>query len=311
MLTEMEIMKRDLKSVKQEDVSSVNLTYVEAQYISLKGHPQYNENWLNQKIFDDPSILGLGELAVLKRERPQPKAGRLDLLLKDVNSGRRYTVELQLGTVDESHIIRTIEYWDNERKRYPQIDHCAVICAETINARFLKVISLFNGHIPLIALQVKAIQIDDKIALTFTKVLDEVQLGLDTHDEEIPEVTRSYWEQKVSTEAVNAVDKLVLSIQRLTGRFEIKYNKYYIGCVVAGRSANFVVFKPQRGGIRLEVPFKLTEDEINELEKAKIEVLDYATYWRVHPLRIGLELASNPSDILLNLMKRAYSEYFE
>jgi hypothetical protein len=63
--------------------------------------------------------------------------GRLDLLLQDVDTNRRYEVEIQLGKTDESHIIRTIEYWDIERKRYPQYDHCAVIIAEDITSRFL------------------------------------------------------------------------------------------------------------------------------------------------------------------------------
>jgi hypothetical protein len=44
----------------------------------------------------------------------------LDLLLQDADGNRRYEVEVQLGKTDESHIIRTIEYWDIERKRYPQ-----------------------------------------------------------------------------------------------------------------------------------------------------------------------------------------------
>jgi len=56
-------------------------------------------------------------------------------------------VEVQLGSTDESHIIRVIEYWDVERKRYPQYDHCAVLIAEEITARFLNVIGLFNGTI--------------------------------------------------------------------------------------------------------------------------------------------------------------------
>ena len=53
---------------------------------------------------------------------------------------------------------RTIEYWDIERKRYPQYEHSAVIVAEDITARFLNVISLFNGQIPLMALQMSAFQ---------------------------------------------------------------------------------------------------------------------------------------------------------
>ncbi len=65
----------------------------------------------------------------------------LDLLLQDPDTNRRYEVELQLGPTDESHIIRTIECWDIERKRYPQYDHCAVIVAEDITSRFLNVIS--------------------------------------------------------------------------------------------------------------------------------------------------------------------------
>jgi len=34
-------------------------------------------------------------------------------------------VELMLGSVAPSHIIRCIEYWDIERRRYPGYDHIA------------------------------------------------------------------------------------------------------------------------------------------------------------------------------------------
>ena len=34
------------------------------------------------------------------------------------------------------------EYWDIERRRYPQYDHCAVLIAEDITSRFL------NGGFP-------------------------------------------------------------------------------------------------------------------------------------------------------------------
>ena len=58
-----------------------------------------------------------------------------------------YEIEIQLGATDPSHIIRTVEYWDTEKKRYPQYDHCAVIVAEEIIGRFMNVISLFNGEV--------------------------------------------------------------------------------------------------------------------------------------------------------------------
>ncbi len=103
------------------------LNYVKAEKIWLKKHPELNEVWLRERIVEDPQILGLGDLETKDVERSQPSAGRLDLLLQDSESGKRYEVELMLGAVNESHIIRCIEYWDIERKRYPQYDHTAVL----------------------------------------------------------------------------------------------------------------------------------------------------------------------------------------
>ena len=122
---------------------------VSAEKISLKNHPDIKEDNIQQFIFENPTVLGLGDLTPIRREKTQPSGGRLDVLMADDND-TRYEIEIQLGATDPSHIIRTIEYWDNERKRYPQYDHCAVIVAEEITGRFMNVIQLFNGSIPLI-----------------------------------------------------------------------------------------------------------------------------------------------------------------
>src|SRR3989442_10337156 len=86
------------------------LKYTKPERVSLREHPEYDERWLQQQIADDPSILTLGDLALLTREVIQPTRGRLDLLLRDPSSNQRYEVEIQLGKTDEAHIIRTIEY---------------------------------------------------------------------------------------------------------------------------------------------------------------------------------------------------------
>ena len=154
------------------------------------------------------------------KERQQPRAGRLNLLLQDTDSSRRYEVEIQLGSIDESHIIRTIEYWDLERKRYPQYDHTAVIVAEDITSRFLNVISLFNGFIPLVAIQLSAIKIGDQISLVSTKVLDQMILGLEEEDEgEV--VDRSYWEKRGTKSTVILADKLLEYIQSFASTIEM------------------------------------------------------------------------------------------
>src|SRR6266487_6012403 len=152
--------------------------YLKPEKINLRGHPELSEKWVQQRIAEDPTLLGLGELVLKDKERIQPRAGRLDLLFQDVESTRRYEVEIQLGSTDETHIIRTIEYWDIERKRYPQYDHTAVIVAEDITSRFLNVIGLFNGFIPLVAIQLNAIRLGEQVSLVCTTVMDERRLGL-------------------------------------------------------------------------------------------------------------------------------------
>jgi hypothetical protein len=61
-------------------------------------------------------------------------------LFEDPDATKRYEVELMLGRVDETHIIRAIEYPDIERKRYPNYANVAVLAAEEITSRFLNVI---------------------------------------------------------------------------------------------------------------------------------------------------------------------------
>jgi len=80
--------------------------------IEIKNHPEINEKMIQDKIAENPSILGLGDLVLKDKERIQPRSGRLDLLMQDPDTNRRYEIEIQLGKTDESHIIRTIEYWD-------------------------------------------------------------------------------------------------------------------------------------------------------------------------------------------------------
>ena len=95
----------------------MTLRFIKPERILLENHPDYTDKWVQERIAEDPSILGLGDLVLKEKERIQPRAGRLDLLLQDAESSTRYEVEIQLGGTDESHIIRTIEYWKRKVDR--------------------------------------------------------------------------------------------------------------------------------------------------------------------------------------------------
>jgi hypothetical protein len=76
--------------------------YVKPERIWLKGNPVLTERWVEDRIAADPAILNLGDLVLRERQRPQPRAGRLDLLLQDPITLKRYEVELQIGSTDEA-----------------------------------------------------------------------------------------------------------------------------------------------------------------------------------------------------------------
>jgi len=86
----------------------------------------------------------------------------LDILLKNPEDDTMYEVEVMLGETDETHIIRTIEYWDNEKRKWPQRQHYAVLVAENITRRFFNVIQLFSHSIPIIGIQANLIEVNDQ-----------------------------------------------------------------------------------------------------------------------------------------------------
>ncbi len=280
------------------------MKHIQLNPVSLKNHPEINEKWIQELIANDPKILGLGDVVVRDKERQQPRAGRLDLLLQDSDTGRRYEVELQLGTTDESHIIRTIEYWDLERKRYPQYDHCAVIIAEQMTGRFLNVVSLFNGFIPLIALQMTGYKLDGGVALTFTRVLDEMPLG-PVEEDEVQELTdRSYWEKRGSKATLKLLDNMIDLIQELAPGYEPKYNKFYVGLAKEGTPNNFALFKIRKKAILVEIKIPKSESVTNLIEESGLDSLDYTKWGRYRFYFTPSDLESN-SELLKGLFKNA------
>lgn len=284
------------------------MKHVKLKKINLKSNSQYNEAWLQEVIASDPSILGVGDVILKDRERIHPGAGRLDLLLQEADGHGRFEVEIQLGKCDESHIIRTIEYWDIERRRYPQYDHTAVIIAEDITSRFLNVIGLFNGFIPIMAIQVSAIETPEGIGLHFTKVLDTVRLGYLDEDEETKEATdRNYWEnQRGTVKTVKLADRILEIVKEFIPTAEQSYNKYYIGFWVDGKACNFAICRPQKNSLRLEIGLPESEEYDEIISSSELDILDYDKRWGKYRIKLNEEEITKKKDTIKNLLIKAY-----
>ena len=285
------------------------MEYVKPEIISLKNNSEFNEKWLQAKIEEDPSILGLGDIEFRDTEKIQIGGGRLDTILYDPEDKRRYEVEIQLGKTDESHIIRTIEYWDLERKKNPQYEHCAVIIAEDITSRFLNVISLFNGFIPLIAIQVKAIKVEDKISLFFTKVLDEVKFELLDEDTNSEPTNREYWEKKATKLTLKLTDSILKKLGELTGDYNLKYNKHYIGLEQNSIANNFISFVPRKSVVLMNIRIDRTEELDEQLEKSDLDVLSYDKQWKQYRIRLKESDLEANFEIIKKFTEIAKNEY--
>jgi len=275
--------------------------------VSIKRTPELSERWVQDTIANDPTILGLGDLVVRDRERPQTNAGRLDLLLQDPDTLKRFEVEIQLGATDESHVIRTVEYWDVERKRYPQYEHAAVIVAEEITGRFLNVIQLFNGAIPLIALKMTAYKLGDQYALTFVKVLDELTYGLVDEDEPVAEPTdRNFWEtNRGSRKTLAMTDRLLKLVQQVEPTATLKYNKHYIGLEVEGSVSNFVSFMPRRAHVLISIKLPQSQETDAAFSEVGIERLAYDAQFRYYRVRIDEDPDAKQCEVLVAMFKKA------
>jgi hypothetical protein len=255
-----------------------NLKLKKARPVQLR-EIGYGEAWLQEQIAKDPSLLGLGDLRLIQREKSQPSGGRIDFLMHDDDEEIRFEIEVMLGAVDESHIIRTIEYWDVERQRYPTIEHQAVIVAEEITSRFFNVIRLLNRAIPMIAIQLSAFVLDDSIVLHFTRVLDRYEFGAGSEEEGASEqADRASWEKRTSRESLEIVDELVSLIPTSLGEAKVTYNRGHIALGTSGYQ--FCWLHPRKGSywlLFLKVP---AEGRAGLIEKLGALGIEAASCWQ-------------------------------
>lgn len=225
----------------------------------------FDEYWLQDQIIENVDRLGLGELEPIAREHRQVSGGRLDILLKNPADDSMYEVEVMLGETDETHIIRTIEYWDNEKRRWPQRNHTAVLIAEHINRRFFNVIHLLSYSIPIVAIQAALLRVGDQQVLSFTKILDtfqEIDDGSTLNDEVFD---REFWLKKAAwtVETAEALRDAVADDQI---RPDLNYLKHYVALTVDG--SNYLWLHKRASGGKSLLGFRMAsslQDEVAQI----------------------------------------------
>ncbi len=169
-------------------------------------------------------------------------------------------------------------------------------------------IGLFNGFIPLVAVQMCAIRYGDQLSLIFTKVLDQMRLG--EEDKEVQEATdRAYWERRATKQTLEMTDALVDMVKSLDPELGPKYNKFYVGLAKRSGQPNiFVIFRPKKEWVGMEPRLARSDAIQAKLEAAGLDVMDYDERWGRYRIRLAKGDIEKHRGLLGEISKAAYAE---
>lgn len=291
--------------------AEAKLTYIQSKPFSLKDHPGFDESWLEKQIKENPEVLDLGAAKVVRSQTHQKSGGIVDLLLKDEDNEVFYTVELMLGAVDASHIVRTIDYFLREQTR-PDTEewtHVAVLAAEEVrSSRFVNVVEYLSKSMPLIVMELGALRVGDYITLKSARIFDGTQDGEPVFEQQ-EEVTPESLTKKSSPESMDLVKRFGQILQKFTDDLRLTYKKFFVGVAIGNRAQNFVFFSPKREFVRVHAPQISNAAEWKaRIEGAGFKLLEggEGLKFRVFPQQF-----ESHRDMFVELFRQAYKEWFE
>ena len=217
-----------------------------------------DEKWLQDYIRATPSVLPFDNLVVVSKERKQSSGGRLDLLMRSEDENVMYEIEIMLGDTDPSHIIRSIEYWDIEKRRFPQRQHFAVLVAENFNRRYFNIIQLISLNIPMIAVQLDVLETDNHYTLSFTKIMDIYEEPDD--ESENVEVKEDDW-KKSSPWVYSAANTLLNALKSTENTLTLQFTKHYIAIT---RSGTNLYFLHKRVDPKVRLGMRISDQELSQ-----------------------------------------------
>jgi len=280
-----------------ESPSVAKAEFVLAKRFSLAKHPEYDEKWVECLLKENPSILGISSgVQFVSSQIRNSNGGKLDVLLKDDDEERVYSVELMLGQLDETHIIRCLDYWLRNKTRhiYREYEHVAVLVAESVlSSRFAEVVKLLSSSVNLIVMELAALQVQGYVTLHCTKIFDGVTpVEADIEVEPVgPAVT---WPPDTLALVNNVLD---LARPAVNDTIAPNPRQDGIGVKVGNRVQNFLFFRPKQTFVRVAAFVSDPEQWGSKLQLAGITVLSSQSESRVR-FRLTPEILDKNRDLI-------------
>jgi hypothetical protein len=280
-----------------------------SEVISLKGHPAFNESWVEQVICQSPQILGLGPLSLVsKQKRQKDGIGRLDLVLEDPGEQIVYVVELMLGPLDPSHIVRTVEYWLKYKppKNREDWEKRAVLIAEDVVAsRFEKVVRFLSEKMPLMVQQLAAIKVGGQMTLHVTTLFDQVE---DDSEDNVSSSlqSRDTWTSRIGEKNIALLDKLFAMLQQQKSDIQPNYKQGIVGLLVGSKPESFIRFAGTKEFIRVSALVKQVSEWNQRFQQAGFQLLGSGKKQDRVRFRLTTDLFNSHESLLSDFVSAAY-----
>lgn len=246
----------------------------------------WSETQLHDWLCEDPKRLGLGDQIEIKAQELGSKGGgSLDILAVDEDT--YYSIEVQLGEVDESHGFRVFDYWARNRERFPGKVHIAVLMAESAKGRFRLALEGLAEHLPFMVVELRTYRGTDETIVVPELVISNETLDLGTKKQSGgSDQTPELWEENMSPEAWTFHKELVAWTQANLGTVRVDYSpSSYVGiwkgrrnwCPIWPVSDGGSVHLPDPDGSRDE-PSLAFEHFRDKLQEVNIEPTWSASY---------------------------------
>ena len=115
-----------------------------------------------------------------------------------------------------------------------------------------------------------------------------------------------------------AIDDEPLALHQITGYiqktpflefqegFELNYNKFYIGLTQNGQSNNFVILRPKKAFLRLEIRLSRTDDVEEKITETGLDLMDYDSRSGRYRIRLIKNDIKKHSEIMKEILLKSF-----
>lgn len=127
-----------------------------------------------------------------------------------------------------------------------------------------------NRAIPIIAIQVSALKVDDQLILNFTTVLDIYEEPEDEEKLGGEEVGRPYWIKRSHNNSIAMLDEMIKLAQEETENLKVTYNKHHVALGTSRQ--NCIWLRPRKSPNICHMEIKVGKENIEEVKEELAEL---------------------------------------